>query len=59
MAKFEAKFWGTQEKRGQLTKQKVNVTAAEKANVESKLLAMGWQKINGLKIREINETNTD
>lgn len=53
MAKFEAKFWGTKEKRGQLKKVVENVEATDKSSVESLLYACGYMKINGLKIREI------
>lgn len=55
MAKFEAKFWGTKEKRGQLKKVVENVEATDKSSVESLLYACGYMKVNGLKIREINE----
>lgn len=53
MAKFEAKFWGTKEKRGQLKKAVENVETADKCNVEELLYAAGYVKINDLKIREI------
>lgn len=55
MAKFEARFWGTKEKRGQLKKVVENVLAETRSEVENKLFMKGWVKINGLKIREANE----
>lgn len=58
--KIEAKFWGTKEKRGQLAKEVEIVEATTRGEVEGKLYARGWLKINGLKVREAkNEPSTD
>lgn len=60
MAKFEAKFWGTKEKRGQLVKAVEIVEVASRGKVEDELYARGWMKINGLKVREAkNEPSAD
>lgn len=52
MAKFEAKFWGTKEKRGQLVKAVELVETASRGNVLDRLYDRGWVRINGLKVRE-------
>jgi hypothetical protein len=53
-------FWGTKEKRGQLAKEVEIVEATTRGEVEGKLYARGWLKINGLKVREAkNEPSTD
>lgn len=60
MAKFEAKFWGTKEKRGQLVKAVEIVEAANRSNVLDRLYDRGWVRINGLKVRETkNEPSAD
>lgn len=55
MAKFEAKFWGTKEKRGQLAKEVEIVEATTRGEVEGKLYARGWLKINGFKSKRSKE----
>lgn len=59
MAEFEAKFWGSKEKRGQIKKIAVIVEASARSEVEEKLRMKGWVKINGLKIRATNGKSTD
>ena len=54
-ARFKAKFFGSKEYKGQIEKQVVEVEAYSEADVENVLRRMGWQKINGLKIRICSE----
>lgn len=54
-ARFRAKFFGSKEHKGQIEKQVVEVEAYSEADVENVLRRVGWQKINGLKIRVCSE----
>ena len=51
---YKAKFFGSKEERGQITKQMEYVEASSEEEVESKLRKK-YAKVNNLKIRQANE----
>lgn len=51
---YKAKFFGSKEERGQITKQTEYVEANSEEEVESKVRNM-YEKVNNLKIRKVNE----
>ena len=51
---YKAKFFGSKEERGQITKQMEYVEANSEEEVESKLRKK-YAKVNNLKIRQANE----
>lgn len=51
---YKAKFFGSKEERGQITKQMEYVEASSEEEVESKLRKK-YAKVNNLKIRQTNE----
>lgn len=53
--RFKCRFFGSKERKGQITRQTVFVTTYDRAMVEEVLNNQGWIKINGLKIRECEE----
>ncbi len=55
LKRFKCKFFGSKERKGQITQQTVFVTTYDRAMVEDVLRNQGWVKINGLKIRECEE----
>lgn len=55
LKKFKCKFFGSRERKGQITQQTVFVAAYDSSVVEERLHSLGWVKINGLKIRECAE----
>lgn len=55
LKRFKCKFFGSKERKGQITQQTVFVTTCDRAMVEDVLRNQGWIKINGLKIRECEE----
>lgn len=55
LKRFKCKFFGSRERKGQITQQTSFVTAYDRAMVEDILRSQGWVKINGLKIRECEE----
>lgn len=55
LKRFKCKFFGSKERKGQITQQTVFVTTYDRAMVEDVLRNQGWIKINGLKIRECEE----
>lgn len=55
LRRFKCKFFGSKERKGQITQQTVFVTTYDRAMVEDVLRNQGWIKINGLKIRECEE----
>lgn len=50
---FKAKFFGSKEKKGQITQQSEIVAAENESRVENALRLKGWVVIHGLKIRKI------
>lgn len=52
MEQYKAKFFGSKERHGQITKQSIIITADSESKVEDKLRMMGWSTIHGLKIRK-------
>ena len=55
LKRFKCKFFGSKERKGQITQQAVFVTTYDRAMVEDVLRNQGWIKINSLKIRECEE----
>lgn len=55
LKRFKCKFFGSRERKGQITQQTSFVTTYDCAMVEDVLRNQGWVKINGLKIRECEE----
>lgn len=55
LKRFKCKFFGSKERKGQITQQTVFVTTYDRAMVEDVLRNQGWIKINGLKIRGCEE----
>jgi hypothetical protein len=55
LKRFKCKFFGSRERKGQITQQTSFVTTYDRAMVEDVLRNQGWVKINGLKIRECEE----
>lgn len=55
LKRFKCKFFGSRERKGQITQQISFVTTYDRAMVEDVLRNQGWVKINGLKIRECEE----
>lgn len=51
---YKAKFFGSKEERGQITKQTEYIDANSQEEVESKLRKK-YAKVNNLKIRQVNE----
>jgi len=51
---YKAKFFGSKEERGQITKQTEYIEANSQEEVESKVRNM-YAKVNNLKIRQVNE----
>lgn len=55
LKRFKCKFFGSRERKGQITQQTSFVTTYDRTMVEDVLRNQGWVKINGLKIRECEE----
>lgn len=55
LKRFKCKFFGSKERKGQITQQTFFVTTYDRVMVEDILRSQGWVKINGLKIRECEE----
>lgn len=55
LKRFKCKFFGSKERKGQITQQTSFVTTYDRVMVEDILRSQGWVKINGLKIRECEE----
>lgn len=53
--RFKCRFFGSKDRRGQITQQTVYVTTYDRSGVETALVRQGWIKINGLKVRECEE----
>lgn len=53
MKTFKAKFFGSKDRKKQISKQSETVEADSSAEVEAILLLRGWVIIHGLKIREV------
>ena len=52
MKTFKVKFFGSKQRKEQITKQSELVSADSSANVEVELRKKGWVNIHSLKIRE-------
>lgn len=50
---FKVKFFGTKERKGQITKQSTLIMAKDETKVEDELRLQGWSTIHGLKIRRV------
>lgn len=53
MEQFKVKFFGSKERKGQITKQSTIVLVESEDKVEDKLRMMGWTTIHNLKIRKV------
>lgn len=53
MKTFKVKFFGSKNRKEQISKQSETVEAKSSAEVESVLRLKGWVIIHGLKIREL------
>ena len=51
--KYRVKFFGTQERKGQIVKQDFEIEAYPHQDIQELLYAKGWVKVNGLKVRQV------
>ncbi len=51
--RYRVKFFGTREHKGQITKQDFEIEAYPDQDIQELLLQKGWEKVNGLKVRQL------
>lgn len=53
LVRYRVKFFGTREHKGQIQKQDFEIEAHPDQDIQELLLSRGWQKVNGLKVRQL------